>query len=116
MIYENLFLLALLLTVAVETALLFIIVRLVFKDKKISNGLLLFTGIICSFATLPYLWFILPFFLTSRALYLLVGELSVFLIEAIIIYFILKLDIRKALLVSFICNLVSFLLGLVIFV
>ena len=42
-----------------------------------------------------------------------VGEVSVTLIESIIIYFVLKLGYKKSLLLSFLCNSVSVIFGLI---
>jgi hypothetical protein len=61
---QILFLKSLLLTDAIETGILFLIIRLWFKisGAVLSNGLLLFAGIYCSATTLPYLWFVMPHF------------------------------------------------------
>ncbi len=107
--YEILFLEALLSTVAIETLVLFLVIRLWFKIQRmaLSDGLLLFAGIFCSATTLPYLWFVLPRFLKAYVLLAVVGELLVFLVEAVFYYFVLKIGVRRSLLVSFVCNLAS---------
>jgi len=87
-------------------------IKFFFKNDQIQNSLVLFTGFFCSFATLPYLWFILPVVIKARIPYILIGELFVILIESVIYFFILKLDYKKSFIIAFICNLVSFLLGL----
>jgi len=114
--YEYEFLLALLFTIIIETIVLFITIRKFFKipNKKISNAFLIFLGIFTSGMTLPYLWFIFPIFLQNYIAYLIIGELIVFLLEAIIYFFILKLGIKKSLIISFFCNLFSLLFGLVL--
>ncbi len=114
MIYEYRFLVSLVLTIAIETIVLFLIARSIFKlDKShIKDRILIFAGFFSSFATLPYLWFIFPLIIRSYYLLNVFGELSVFLIESIIYYFVLKISINRALLLSFICNITSFLLGL----
>jgi hypothetical protein len=115
-LYEIQFLKALLSTVAVETLVLFLLVRLWFQiqGRVLSNPLVLFTGVFCSATTLPYLWFVLPRFLKSYTLLAVVGELLIFFVEAVFYYFVLKLGVRRSLLVSFVCNLVSVLSGLLI--
>jgi hypothetical protein len=114
MIYEYKFLLSLLFTIIVETIVLILVVRHVYTiDKsKISNSMLIFLGVFCSFATLPYLWFIIPLFIKSRFLFSLVGEILIVLIESIFYFLILRIDIKKAITISLICNLASFLFGL----
>ena len=114
MIYEYEFLFSLLLTIIVETLVLFFVVKYFFKLKRISNSLLIFLGIFCSFATLPYLWFIFPLFLETRNIFILFGEFLVVLIESIIYYFVLKVGWKKAVVLSLVCNLASFLVGLFI--
>lgn len=114
MMYEYKFLISLLFTICIETIVLFIVVRKFFRiDKnKIKNSLLLFSGIFASFATLPYLWFILPIVLHKYILLNIVGETIVVFLEAIIYYFVLKVSAKQAILLSFICNLFSYVLGL----
>jgi len=116
MIYEQQFLLALLFTVFIETAVLFIITRLVLKlsPKKIPSNLLLFTGLICSFATLPYVWFIFPMFFRQRIAYIIFAEAFAVLLESAIIYYLLKLSFKKSFAISLVCNATSFLLGLLL--
>ena len=116
MLYETRFILALIQTVVIETAVLIFLIRHIYRlDKnKLSKSLLLTTGFFVSFATLPYLWFILPAYISNVFAYVLVGELSVILLEAIIYYLLLKLSFKKTIIISFVCNLFSFLLGLLI--
>jgi len=111
--YEYLFLFSLFLTLIIEIPILFLIVKYIFKIK-VKNSLLLFSGFFASFATLPYIWFIFPLFLKTYFSYTILGELIVFLLESIILYFMLNLNIKKALIASFICNFISFTLGLII--
>ncbi|ETA69446.1 hypothetical protein MettiDRAFT_2947 [Methanolobus tindarius DSM 2278] len=115
MIYEYLFLFSLFLTIIIETSVLFLLIRFYFKIDDLSNSLLLFAGIFSSFSTIPYLWFLLPQFIDSYQNLALIGEISVFLVEAVIYYFVLKVTVQRALILSFTCNLVSFIVGLMVF-
>ncbi|KGK98892.1 hypothetical protein LI82_06270 [Methanococcoides methylutens] len=117
MIYEYHFLLALLVTVMIEVTMLFTTARYLFKINRTSipDSLLLFTGTFCSFSTLPYLWFVLPMFIRTYSYLVAIGEVSVVLVEAVIYFFVLKVRIEKALFMSFICNLASFLIGIYLF-
>ena len=114
MLYEYKFLISLLFTIVVEIITLYVIIKYFFKKEKIKNSLLLFTGFLCSFATLPYLWFIIPILIKTRLPYILIGEALVILIESFIIFFILKINYKKSIIISFICNFLSFLLGLLL--
>lgn len=60
--YHKLFARAVCITLSVELAVLFLVVRLWFKlnSQKLSNPLLLFAGVFASGGTLPWLWFVLP--------------------------------------------------------
>ncbi len=112
--YELKFLIALLDTIIVETIVMIFLVKKMYKKdmEHVSWERLIFAGVFCSFASLPYLWFIAPYFLHTKALLYSVGEISVFLIESVIIYFILRIKFTRALIISLSCNLASFLLGI----
>lgn len=112
--YEFGFLKALCLTIVIETGVLFLLFRVVFKNLKVGNWLLLLTGIVATLATLPYLWFILPLFIHTKLWYLLVSEGLAVGAESVIILGLLKISYPKALLVSFICNASSYLTGVLI--
>ena len=112
--YEIHFLEALLITIIIETSVLFLLFKVFYKQLKISNWLLLLTGIIASFSTLPYLWFILPLFIKTKILYVSVSELSAILIESVIILGFLRINYAKAIIISVVCNMSSFLIGLII--
>ncbi len=109
MTYHLLFLKSLVYTIVIETICLILLFRLYFKKLYSFHLLLLiFTGIICSFATLPYLWFVFPNFIKQRTLLLITGELFVVIIESLMIIGILRIKYKHAILISLICNAVSF--------
>jgi hypothetical protein len=60
------------------------------------------------------LWFILPGFISQKLYYALIGESFAVLCESFIIMFILGVNYRKAIISSFVCNMTSFLFGLII--
>jgi hypothetical protein len=109
--YERRFLLALLLTWLIELPVLFLLARFVFKVRQVSTGRILLAGMLASALTLPYLWFLLPSILTT-AMGIYLGEVLVFLVEALLYRWLLGLSYPKALLLSFTANAISFLLGL----
>lgn len=109
-VYSIKFLEALLLTVFVETIALWLLQR-----KRSSLKRIIGTGVLCSSATLPYVWFILPEFFPSFILFTIIAELSVFVIEAVMIQALLNKTWKRAFLLSLICNAASFLIGLIIF-
>lgn len=109
--YEILFIKALVLTIFIELTILFLLSKTYLKKYNLSKTVLFFGGSLTSFSTLPYLWFILPYFLTSRPIYIITGEIAVVIVEACIYCFVLKTGLKKALVTSLICNLVSFLIG-----
>jgi hypothetical protein len=117
MTYEHRFLMALAVTCLMETAVLFAVVRRGFRidASVLGSGILAFSGVFASFATLPYLWFVLPAFISRYLVLSVVGELLVVAVEAVMYCFFLRLGARRALLLSFVCNAVSYGLGLVVF-
>jgi hypothetical protein len=112
--YELNFLKALLFTICIESAVLFILFNFFFKSPDIKNWLLILTGVLTSFSTLPYLWFILPLFIKTRLSYSVISEVTAILIESVIIFGLMKISYKKSLFVSIICNITSFLIGLFI--
>ncbi|MDD5163952.1 MAG: hypothetical protein PHD95_07160 [Candidatus ainarchaeum sp.] len=112
MLFEEKFLVALVLTITIETIVLFVLTKFVFKEPK-SKSRIIFAGFFASFATLPYLWFVLPPFINS-AYYIQMGETIVIAMESIILWQILQVKIQKAIIASIICNAVSFLFGLLL--
>jgi hypothetical protein len=112
--YEINFLKALLLTIVIETSVLFFLFNLFFRTRKVNFWIILLTGIVASFSTLPYLWFILPLVIKTKIWYMIISEISAVMIESVIILGLLRIKYTKALLVSIACNMSSFLLGLLI--
>ena len=109
------FLIAWILTILIETIVLFIIAKLFWKKDQISNKRLIIIWILASTITLPLLRFVLPLFVTDETIYIVVWELTVTLIEIFIIKYWLKISRWKAIIASIICNLCSYLLGVLIF-
>jgi len=109
--YEIDFLYALALTVAIEAGVIYALLYY-FNREKIGLRNILLGGVLPSFATLPYLWFIFPLFFTgNHALYLFVGEFSVTLIETFILYGVLQIAFRRALIFSIVANFCSYIFG-----
>lgn len=110
--YISLFIIALLATIIIETLVLLLLLKSIWKKEgsKIRVGKIVFAGVVASALTIPYLWFVLPEFFNG-ATYILIGEALVVLVESLIIFWILKLKWPLALVLSFICNLASFFLG-----
>ena len=112
--YELLFLKSLALTIVIETVVLIIFFQFIVRLKEVKISLLLITGFIASFATLPYLWFVLPNYIDNKIWYMIIGESFAIFVETIIIGAILRIKFIKSLLCSFVCNMISFLTGLII--
>lgn len=109
------FWIAWIITILIETIILFIIAKLFRKGDQISNWRLILTWIIASTITLPLLRFVLPLFIKVWVEYTVIWELLVTLIEIFIIKYWLKISRWRAILASVVCNLCSFLIWLFIF-
>ena len=109
------FCIARILTVLIETIILFIIAKLFRKKDKITNSRIILTWILASTVTLPLLRFVVPLFITDEIAYMVIWELLVTLIEIFIIKYWLKISRWKAILASIICNLFSFFFWLLVF-
>ncbi len=108
------FFLALTQTVFVELCILLLLFKTRFKTNGFNIPRLLLAGTLPSVCTLPVLWFVLPAFLHPAWLYMLGGEIFVILMEGVLIKQLLTLELRKAMLVSLLCNAGSFFTGLLI--
>lgn len=109
--YEVDFLYALALTVTIEAVIIYALLYY-FNREKIGLRNILLGGVLPSFATLPYLWFIFPiFFLGNHTLYLLVGEFSVTLVEAFILQGVLQITFKRALVFAMVANFCSYIFG-----
>jgi hypothetical protein len=113
--YELYFLKSLIITISIETVVLISLVKILYRKIKIQTWILIIAGITASLATLPYLWFILPMFLKTKVYYHIVSELTAVSIETFIIMGFLRTNLLKALILSVGCNLISYLIGLIIF-
>ena len=108
------FWIAWLLTVLIETIVLFLIAKLFRKENQISNWRLILIWILASTITLPLLRFVLPLFVTDEIVYMVAWEFAVTLIEMFIIKYWLKISRGKAILASVICNLCSYIVGILV--
>ena len=109
MLYETLFLQSLVFTWIVEIPLLFVAVRYILKSNK-SVWDIIMTGILMTALTLPYLWFVMPPFL-DMSWYPLNGEIIVILLEAGVIWYLLRIKLLYSVVLSAFVNAVSYLLG-----
>lgn len=107
------FWIAWLLTILIETIVLFAIAKLFRKKDQISNKELVLVWILASTITLPLLRFVLPLFIKDGVGYMIIWEVLVTLIEVFVIKYWLKISWWKAILASIICNLCSFLFWLI---
>lgn len=103
-----------LLTIFLETIMLFFICKLFLKKDNLKNWKIILTWILASTITLPILWFIIPFFIHKWTSFVIFGELFVTFVEVVIIKYLLNIKRSKSVLLSFICNLFSFLVWLLI--
>ena len=115
--YELLFLKSLALTIIIETIVMIIFFRFITRTKDVEISRILATGVIASFATLPYLWFIFAnlFDHDQKIWYIITGESFAVIVEVAIIHFTLRVKILKSTICSLTCNMVSFLIGLLIY-
>ena len=113
-LYERNFLYAFLFTQIVEISVVFILIRRIYKHEEINVSKIIFIGFIASALTLPYLWFILPFYIFNKTIYVIIGESLVILAETIIYNQLLKIKLSESFKISLAANASSFLFGLFI--
>ncbi len=107
---ETLFLLALSITILIETCILLILLQFCRHDRVLSPMKVILTGCLCSFATLPYVWFVFPQFIHGT-MAIIMSEAIVTLIEAGILWMFLGLGLWLSAVISLSCNVASYLLG-----
>ncbi len=109
----RLFFAYLLLTIALELPVLFLVVRKLFKITvdTVNNKTLFLCGFLCSFATYPYVWYVFPALIEDELRALVVAETVVILIESLMIMGILKISYARAFITSILCNLLTIVMG-----
>jgi hypothetical protein len=109
--YEIQFLKGFLLTQSVEIS---VVLLFFLKGMRAESGLRVFAVVFAAnSATLPYMWFILPKFLSAYGV-IIVGETAVFVTEALIYCFVSGWSVRKAFAASFTANACSVAAGLML--
>jgi hypothetical protein len=111
MLYETRFLLALVITWAIEVPVLFVLINFFFREKTPSPARILGTGLLCSALSLPYLWFVLPPYVDAVH-YLVIGEVLAISIETVVLDRVLGLDLKQSFACSVLMNAASVLPGL----
>ena len=106
------FISSLVFTDMVETIILILLIRFVIRNRTMPLKQMVFAGLYASFSTISYVWFVFPYLMDWPAsTAILFAEAFAFVVEAVFYRWFLKLDWRAAFFVSFVCNLVSYLLG-----
>ncbi len=109
--YELEFLIALILTVSIELVVIIFLVKVFYKNERFIIRDVIFSGTLPSVTTLPYVWFIFPYFIAERQLYLVSVESFAVIVESLIIALILKCGFKQSFLFSLIANIISATLG-----
>jgi len=103
------FLLTNLAILIIELPVLFLIGKFVLKNR-IGSDLIIFSGAIATFMSTPYLQYICPlFFDINSSYYLYLSQATVIVIEAIVLCNALRISINKAIIISCIVNVLSYL-------
>lgn len=111
--YELLFLKSLLVSIVIETTVLWLLCKFLLKSKNINLSTIIITGVLATMLTLPYLWFIFPKFIETKIYYHIVSELSAVFVESFVFLVVLKTNYKQSLGLSFACNAVSYISGLI---
>jgi len=109
-IYELDFLYSLLYTMVVEGLVIYLLLTYLFK-RELRLKDILFLSIFPSMATLPYLWFLFPYFLHDATLYRWLSEIFAVVVESWILSYILHFRLRDGFILSLVANLISYFTG-----
>ncbi|MEK7546744.1 MAG: hypothetical protein AAB536_01010 [Patescibacteria group bacterium] len=103
------FITSLVFTAVVETAILLLIFKFIWKKPALDYKSIIFAGLFASFATIPYVWFVFPYaYNWSPDASLVFSELFAFAVEAIFYRLFLKISWRTAFVASFCGNAASY--------
>jgi hypothetical protein len=112
--YTHSFIVSLIFTVLSETLTLLFLLRAFFHitKEKISNAQILFAGFFANLVTIPYVWYIFPNLTNwTRDTSLHYSEILAVLLEAFFYRMYLKTSTKNSLLISLVCNSISYSLG-----
>lgn len=111
------FLIAFIITIFIESITIYFVSKFLAKKYKrrsyaIANTKDFFLlGILPSTLTLPYLWFVVPFFITDKTLMIIIGETMVVIVEAVLLRLLSLFNPKISLAMSLIANFNSFAIG-----
>ena len=109
------FLIAWILTILIETVVLFLIAKLFRRESQILTSKIILIGFIASTITLPLLRFVLPLFIHYGAEYTLIWEPLAIFLETFILKYWLKISWKRAIMASIVCNVASYAMWFYIF-
>ncbi|MDB5224472.1 MAG: hypothetical protein JWO43_94 [Candidatus Adlerbacteria bacterium] len=110
--YIHRFITSMAFTALLETGILVLLLRTVFRRPFVSTRTLIQVGLLVNFATIPYVWFVFPYVTDwPRETSLLFSEPFVFIVEAVVYRYFLNVSWRTAIVASFLCNVASYYLG-----
>ncbi len=106
------FLYSVLVTLLIEVPLAFLFLRffLYANNKNLRLRIFCITSF-ASLITMPYVWFVLPYFINDYNLYFIIAESLVIIAESLIYYTLLELRFQYAIIVSFLTNVISAIAG-----
>lgn len=100
-------------TVLTEVTVILLLTKYLWRGSylSVSSGQIAAACALASFATLPYLWLVLPIFIKPWMTAMIAGEILVILVEAFWYLIALQLAFKRCLILSIICNVSSILVG-----
>lgn len=115
MTYFNLFLIYLGCTIIIEMFVLYLCMRFLYKIPvhQTKTYKIIIAGFISAF-TLPFVWFVFPNLQLDYFIYVIISELFALMIEMIFYKYFFNISWKKSFVISFICNLASYVFGLLI--
>ncbi len=96
-------------TIALETILLFLILR-----ERYPAGRIIRNSLVANTLTHPVVWFVFPLLGLAYSLQIGISEVFAFVAEAVVYFRFFGWQLRYALFISLVCNLVSFSAGMLL--
>jgi hypothetical protein len=99
-------------SIIVETIVVIALIRYVLRNKEIPLRRIWVVGLLVTFATIPYVWFVFPYARDwPRSEAVMYAEVFIAVVEAIIYRYLLPVGWKAAFMLSILSNLSSYLLG-----
>lgn len=111
-VYTLAFLVSAAYSIVIETGTIAVILRALFKYSRIPLRDIIIAGTTATLITIPYVWYVFPILLyRSSTAALITGELFAIMVETLIYWYVFRISLRHAFMLSLSANALSYFSG-----